>query len=205
MCASGVAGEVTNALAHAGKASDIAGEVAAALAHAALAFADVPALRGAYWAKAKLAYKLTGVATKKFQPSTNAYALLKNYYASSAPVAHVFFAAASMFLASKTLENASAETFQKDALALGAMKEPNGDQKWYYEVPGWDNPWWDGALLMARQGISGPLIDGKPAFTHYPAVFADKWTNGLDPVKCAAKHCCSHVRNIWVRGCILST
>jgi hypothetical protein len=162
--------------------------VAAALAHAALAFSDIPVLRDAYWAKAKLAYKLTGIATKSFGTSTTAYPLLQQYYPTKTPVAHVFFAAASMLLASKTLESTSASSFQDDAMVLGAMAEPTGDKKWYWEVPGWDNPWWDGALIMAKLGIQGPLIDGKRAFLHFPAVFASKWTKGLDPVKCAAMH-----------------
>lgn len=41
---------------------------------------------------------------------------------------------------------------------------------------------------MAGLGFEGPKIDSNPAFTHFLAAFADKWTSGRSPIKCAIPH-----------------
>lgn len=170
---------------HAGQASDIAGEVAAALAHAALAFSDMPELSCMYWDKAQLAYKLTGIETRTFGTSSELYPILHNYYPSSAAITHVFFAAATLAMVARALgKDAAEQQFLTEAVELGGKKELDGSQKWYWEVPSWDNAWWEGAIIMAQLGVEGPKIDGyNPAFKHFLSVFADKWTNGLHPIK----------------------
>ena len=50
------------------------------------------------------------------------------------------------------------------------------------QVPSWDNAWWEGAAIMAGLGFEGPQIDHNPAFKHFLASFAEKWTQGLPPV-----------------------
>jgi hypothetical protein len=184
--------DVDRECACAGEASDVAGEVAAALAHAAIAFKlEDPAFSAKCWAQAKVAWALTGIEAKKFGASSVAYPLLANYYKSSAVVAHVFFGAASMFTAALELKDAAAEVYKAQAIEVGASKEADGGQKWYWEVPNWDNPWWDGALLMAARGIEGSTVDGSPVFKHFLGVLADKWVHGKDPVKCAPLSHCS--------------
>jgi hypothetical protein len=118
--------------------------------------------------------------------SNDAYTLLRSYYPSSGVVSHVFFAAASMYTACKALKCPDAARYLADANRLGVTKEADGGQKWYWEVPGWDNAWWDGAILMAQGGQAGPLVDSKPAFTHFLEIFVDKWVNGKAPIKCAS-------------------
>jgi hypothetical protein len=171
----------------AGKCSDVSGEIAATLAHAAIAFKSNKELSDGYWSKAKMAYAQTGAATQEFGSSHDVFDLLKVYYPSTGVRSHVFFAAASMYAACLALECPDAETYKEHALALGAMKEGDGGQKWFWEVPGWDNAWWDGALIMAQQGEEGPEIFGKPAFKHYLAELARKWTFGKAPIKCASQ------------------
>ena len=69
---------------------------------------------------------------------------------------------------------------------VSCRTEDDGNSKWYWEVPGWDNAWWDAAALMAHQGEAGPLVWGQPAFTTFLGSLADKWVNGKAPVQCAA-------------------
>jgi hypothetical protein len=180
-------------LSRTGKCSDVTGEIAASLAHAAVTFADMPNISAEYWKKAKMAYQQTGVATKSWGNSNTVFADLGIYYASSGLVSHVFFGAASMYTACKVLKCPEEKQYMDDVMALGSMKEPDGGQKWFWEVPGWDNAWWDGAALMASQGVAGPPIFGKPAFTEFLGVFADKWVNGKAPITCepACRHCAS--------------
>jgi hypothetical protein len=181
--------------AHAGKCSDVSGEIAASLAHAAITFkesARVGALAKAYWDKAVMAYKQTGAETMTFGNSNDAYDLLRIYYPSSGVRSHVFFAAASMWaacmkLGTEVCSQADAEKFKSHALTLATMKEADGGQKWFWEVPGWDNAWWDGAMLMAQMGIEGPVVFGKPVFKEYLGVFVRKWTFGLAPIRCGNK------------------
>lgn len=70
-----------------------------------------------------------------------------------------------------------------DAFRFGTMKEADGGQKWYWEVPSWDNAWWDGALLMASQGVTGP----KNEFVDFPRSFVEKWTKGQSPLRCVSR------------------
>jgi Glycosyl hydrolase family 9 len=175
--------------------SDVTGEMAAALAHAAVAFKDVPALRKAYWRKAQWAYLQTGAATGKFGNSNDAYELLRTYYPSSGVVSHVFFAAASMYTACKALKCPDEATYLADANRLGVTKEADGGQKWFWEIPGWDNAWWDGAILMTRAGQPGPAMFGKPAFTQFLESFADKWTNGKAPIQYASVQSACYVQD----------
>jgi Glycosyl hydrolase family 9 len=170
---------------NAGKCSDVAGETAAALAHAAVAFADTPELSSAYWDKAKMAYAQTGIKDKKFGNSNDVYTDLAIYYASSGVVSHCLFGAASMYAACKALSCGDESTYLDDVMALGNMKESDGGQKWFWEVSGWDNAWWDAAVLMLGQGETGPPVYGKPAFKTFAGIFADKWVNGKAPVECA--------------------
>jgi Glycosyl hydrolase family 9 len=163
----------------------VAGEMAAALAHAAVAFKDEPELRDAYWEKAKSAYEQTGVATGNFGTSSDEYALLKTFYASSGTISHVFFAAASMYTACRALGCPDETAYLEDANGLGIRTEASGEAKYGWEVPGWDNAWWDGAMLMAQAGQPGPLVEGQPAYTMFLDGLADKWTNGKAPVQYA--------------------
>lgn len=119
----------------AGEASDIAGEAAAALAHAAVAFADQPRLSAAYWRKAQMAYELTGVDAGRLGNSNDAYSVLKSYYPSSGVVSHVFYGAASMLAACRALRCKGEARYERQALKLAVMKEADGGQKWYWEVP----------------------------------------------------------------------
>ena len=66
--------------------------------------------------------------------------------------------------------------------------------KWYWEAPGWDNPWWSGAIIMlqgGQKGLQGPtwLNADFGIFAHFCGVMVGKWVNaGVDPenpVKCA--------------------
>ena len=170
-----------------GTCSDIAGEVAATLAHAAVTFEGRSALSARYWAKARVAYAQTGVRDgDDFGNSNEAFTDLAIYYASSGMVSHVFFAAASMYSACRGLSacgDAEADTYLADAMRLGNMKEPGGGQKWFYPVPGWDNAWGDGALIMAHHGEEGPPIYGKPAFKFYLGQWVEAWTKQKEPVK----------------------
>jgi Glycosyl hydrolase family 9 len=175
---------------YAASCSDVTGEIAAALAHAAVAFKDIPALRTAYWQKAQWAYKQTGAATGMMCNSSDVYTLLRTYYTSTGVGSHAFFAAASMYIACKALKCPDAARYLADANRLGVTKEADGKQKWYWEVPGWDNAWWDGAFLMAQAGQAGPQLSGKPAFTQFLGSFVNKWTNGKTngktPIMCAS-------------------
>ena len=164
--------------------------MAATLAHAAIAFQDEPALSAEYWRKAQMAYAQTGIASKTFGNSNDAYSLLGTYYPSSGVVSHVFFGAASMFAACQALSCPDVEQYRADANAVGDMKEADGGQKWFWEVPGWDNAWWDGALVMAQRGEAGPEIFGKPAYKEFLSEFADKWTRGRNPIKCGPRAAC---------------
>ena len=38
---------------------------------------------------------------------------------------------------------------------------------------------------MAGEGEAGPPIYGKPAFTTFLGVFAEKWVDGIAPTECA--------------------
>jgi Glycosyl hydrolase family 9 len=160
--------------------------MAAALAHAAVAFKDVPKLRDAYWAKAKLAYIQTGAATGKFGTSHDEFTMLRTYYYSSGTVSHVFFAAASMYTACRALGCPDETAYLEDANRFGIMPEADGGTKYGWEVPSWDNAWWDGAILMAQAKQPGPLVYGKPAFTQFLDAFADKWTNAKSPIQYAS-------------------
>ena len=176
----------------AGKCSDVSGEISASLAHAAIAFKakkGVGKLANEYWRKAVMAYKQTGADTKTFGNSNDVFDKLGIYYPSSGVRSHVFFAAASMWEACTKLGTGVCSTedaamYKAHALELALLKEADGGQKWYWEVPGWDNAWWDGAILMAQMGEEGPPIAGKPAFKEFLGVFARKWTYGLSPIKC---------------------
>jgi hypothetical protein len=158
--------------------------MAAALAHAAVVFADVPELSKLYWEKAKIAYKQTGVDSKTWGNSNTAFSDLAIYYTSSGVVSHVFFGAASMYSACKALECSDLDTYLQHTNELGMSKEADGGQKWFWEVPGWDNAWWDGAMLMASEGIGGPELGGQPMYTQMLSIFVDKWVNGKAPVQC---------------------
>lgn len=175
----------------AGKCSDVSGEISASLAHAAIAFKakqGVGKLAKEYWRKAVMAYKQTGADSMTFGNSNEVFDLLGIYYPSSGVRSHVFFAAASMWVACTKLGTGvcsadDAAMYKAHALELATMKEADGGQKWFWEVPGWDNAWWDGAMLMAQMGVEGPEIFGKPAFKEYLGVFARKWTYGLAPIR----------------------
>lgn len=139
-----------------------------------------------------MAYKQTGADTMTFGSSNDVFDLLSIYYPSSGVRSHVFFAAASMWVACKTLgtdvcTDADADLYKAQALELALTKEADGGQKWFWEVPGWDNAWWDGAMLMAQMGVEGPPLFGRPVFKEYLSVFAQKWTHGLAPIKCGLK------------------
>lgn len=169
-----------------GQCSDVAGEVAATLAHSAAAFRNRDILSKKYWERAKWAYRQTGVSDMKFGNSNDVFSDLAIYYASSGVVSHVFFAAASMYDACSALSycgGSEAEGYMRDALTLATTKEDGGGQKWFWEVPSWDNAWWDAAVIMASRGHEGPQIYGQPAFKGYLGTFADKWINGKDPVQ----------------------
>lgn len=168
----------------AGTCSDVAGEIAASLAHAAVAFRDRAALAREYWRKAQMAYAQTGAVNGKFGASHEEYPTLATYYTSTGVRSHVFFAAASMYTACKALGCPDLDTYLAHTEKLGIMKEADGGQKWFWEVPSWDNAWWDGALLMAQAGVEGPQIFGKPAYTQFLSSFVDKWTNGKSPIRC---------------------
>lgn len=168
----------------AGTCSDVAGEIAASLAHAAVAFRDQEDLASEYWRKAQMAYAQTGAVSGNFGASHEEYPLLAVYYTSTGVRSHVFFAAASMYTACKVFGCPDEQLYFAHTEKLGIMKEADGGQKWFWEVPGWDNAWWDGALLMAQDGIEGPEIFGKPAYTQFLRSFADKWTNGKSPIRC---------------------
>lgn len=127
----------------AGKCSDVSGEIAASLAHAAIAFKQtkgVGTLATEYWRKAVMAYKQTGADTMTFGNSNDVFDLLRIYYPSSGVRSHVFFAAASMWMACTKLGTGvctDAEVYKEHALELATMKEADGGQKWFWEVPGW--------------------------------------------------------------------
>jgi hypothetical protein len=157
--------------------------MAASLAHAALVFADKPELSKLYWEKAKLAYKQTGVESKSWGNSNTAFSDLAIYYTSSGLVSHVFFGAASMYAACKALKCSELDTYLQHTNELGLSEEDDGGKKWFWEVPGWDNAWWDGAVLMASEGIGGPDLAGQPAYPQMLAIFVDKWVNGKAPVQ----------------------
>lgn len=169
-----------------GTCSDITGEAAGALAHAAVAFKEVPALRDAYWRAAKTVYAMTSASVASraadFGNSNDVYTLLKTYYPSTGVASHVFFGSASMFAACKALSCGTESLYQADAEKVGLFKEADGGQKWYWEVPNWDNGWWDGAILMVQNGVEGGPIYGKPAFTQFLQSFADKWAGGKSPL-----------------------
>jgi hypothetical protein len=135
-----------------------------------------------------MAYAQTGVATMTFGNSNNVFTDLAIYYGSTGVVSHVFFGAASMYAACSVLECDEEDAYLGDALSLGNKQEPDGGQKWFWEVPSWDNAWWDGAMVMLQHGIEGPAIYGNPAFTTILGTFADKWVNGLSPIACASQH-----------------
>jgi Glycosyl hydrolase family 9 len=189
-CSIGSSRQSSVAATHAGTCSDITGAMAAALAHAAVAFKNVPALSTAYWNKAQWAYNQTGAATGMLGNSNDAYTVLRSYYSSSGVVSHVFFAAASMYTACKAVDCPEAARYLADANRLGVTKEADGKQKWFWEIPGWDNAWWDGAILMAQAGQAGMQLSGKPAFTQSLGSFVDRWTNGKTngktPIMCAS-------------------
>ena len=168
-----------------GTCSDIAAEIAGSLAHAAIAFRDRKALAREYWRKAKMAYAQSGAVSGKFGASHEEYPVLATYYTSTGVRSHVFFAAASMYRACKVRRCPDEAKYLAHTQKLGIMKEADGGQKWFWEVPGWDNAWWDGALLMAQDGIEGPEIFGKPAYTQFLRSFVDKWTNGKSPIRYA--------------------
>ena len=115
--------------------------MAATLAHAAVAFADMPELSAHYWDKAKMAYAQTGVDNMQFGNSNEAFTDLAIYYASGGVVSHVLFGAASMYTACKALKCGDEKVYLDHVMELGNMKEPDGGQKWFWEVPGWDNAW----------------------------------------------------------------
>lgn len=166
-----------------GECSDVAAETAAALAHAATVFADEPRLRDAYWRKAGQAYALIGAA-EAMGASSSHYTKLARYYKSSGTASHALFAAASMWTACRAMRPACKReaTYLRDVDALAVREEADGDKKWFWEVPGWDNAWWDAAVLMASQGVDGPDLNGEPAFTSSLARFAQKWVHGESPV-----------------------
>ena len=124
------------------------------------------------------------------------------YYVSGAVITHVFFAAASLYTAALELEPGAADGFRADAMELAVMQEANGGQQWYWEVPGWDNAWWDGALLMAAQGIKGPDIDDNPAFFNQLGVFVDKWVNVQAPIECVPPLLAAHASPAFLRVCL---
>jgi hypothetical protein len=191
---------------HTGQCSDLAGEMAAALAHSALAFKGRADLSALYWGKANQAFKQTGalnlditgkITAAMFSSSRDTLTVLQKYYNSQSPVSHVFFGAASMWVACKTLPafctESEASKFKDIALALSSVTDRQGP-RWYWEAPGWDNAWWEAAMLMAQQGEKGPMIDGQIAFPGFLNVFMNRWVNGevdeYSPIRCApAEHC----------------
>lgn len=170
----------------AGTCSDVAAEIAASLAHAAVAFRDRRTLSNEYWRKAKMAYAQSGAPSGPFGASHQEYSTLATYYTSTGVRSHVFFAAASMYTACRVMNCPDEAMYMEHTERLGIMKEADGGQKWFWEVPGWDNAWWDGALLMAQAGVEGPEIFGKPAYSQFLRSFANKWTNGKSPIRCVA-------------------
>jgi hypothetical protein len=185
----------------AGKCADLAGEVAAALAHAALAFKEWQDLSMKYWDKANQAFKQVGDVktlidngqTSQIGISSNQFPLLQNYYKSSSPWSHVYFAAASMWVACKSLSFCTATEaagFKDLAISVSSVVDNSGP-RWYWELAGWDNAWWDATVLMAQQGESGPMIDGNVAYTHFLSVFVNRWVNvpsettdSFSPLRC---------------------
>jgi endoglucanase len=163
--------------------SDVAGEMAAALAHAAIVFKNDDARREMYWSKAKLAYKLTGVGPDTFGSSNDAYDKLAVFYTSSGVVSHVLFGAASMYAACLAIECGDEAAYLADVMRLGAMKESDGGQKWFWQVPSWDHAWWDSAALMLSHGVKGPDIYGEPAFSKLMGDFATTWVDASEPVQ----------------------
>ena len=168
-----------------GMCSDVSGEIAAALAHSALAFIDRKRLSQTYWERAKVAYAQTNVGQDTFGNSNDVFPPLAVYYTSSGVVSHVLFAAASMYTACLRLGGCSdeeAEVYKSDAERLGSMKEPDGNSKWFWPVSGWDNAYFDAAVLMAHAGVEGPNVFGQPAFKYFLADFVNKWVEGTEPV-----------------------
>lgn len=165
-----------------GACSDVAGEVAASLAHAAAAFQDRPKVRDRYWRKAVQAYAQTGVKSMQFGNSNDVFPLLKTYYKSTGVVSHALFGAASMFDACKKIGCGDSKRYLDDVMKLAAMTEADGGSKFYWEVAGWDNAWWDAAVIMAAHGIRGPLLHGEPVFTSSLQRFVSKWVDGKSPV-----------------------
>ena len=60
------------------------------------------------------------------------------------------------------------------------------------QVSGWDNAWWDGAIIMAQMGYQGPIVDYNPAFYHFLSVFARRWAYGEGPIECAPSRVSAH-------------
>jgi hypothetical protein len=191
----------------AGKCADLAGEVAAALAHSALAFKERQVLSAKYWDKAKQAFKQMGDVktlidngqTSQIGISSNQYSLLQSYYKSSSPWSHVYFAAASMWVACKSLSFCTATEaagFKDLAIKVSSVVDVSGP-RWYWEQPGWDNAWWDATVLMAQQGEQGPMIDGNVAYKHFLSVFVNRWvkvpsdaTDSFSPIRCVFRSVC---------------
>lgn len=166
-----------------GQCSDVTGEMAATLAHAAVVFKDSPELSALYWDKAKQAFAQTNAQTEGavFGNSIDAYPELAVYYTSSGVVSHVLFGAVSMYTACKALECGDEAVYLDVVTRLGNQEEAES-AKWFWPVPGWDNAWFDAAVLMASQGVAGPDVYDKPAFTSLLSEFVAAWVSGTDPV-----------------------
>lgn len=200
---------------HAGECSDVAGEMAAALSHSAVAFQNNADLSKLYWTKAKQAFAQTSIEDPSaITSSANVLEVLKNYYNSSSPRSHVFFAAASMWVACKALithdlcDEVEAEIYKDLANDIAGVVDFSGP-RWYWEQAGWDNAWWDGALIMAQQGETGPIIDGNLAYTHFLEVFTYRWVGGevdeFSPIRCARfNSICFYYPGVDLLGTILT-
>ena len=162
--------------------SDVSGEIAATLAHAAVVFKDRPELSSRYWEKAQMAFAQTNAESGgDFGNSIDAYPDLAMYYTSSGVVSHVLFGAASMYSACKALGCSDEGMYLDIVMSLGNREEKES-AKWFWPVPGWDNAWFDAAVLMAAHGVEGPDVYGKPAFTNLLSEFVGAWVQGSDPV-----------------------
>lgn len=177
----------------AGECSDIAAEMAAALAHSAVAFKSNNELSSLYWTKAKQAFNQTSAdSPDDVTSSSDTLTDLQNYYRSTSPRGHVFYGAASMWVACQALDacdDDEAEYYKDLANGIAGVLDFTGG-RWYWEQAGWDNAWWDAAMLMAQQGEEGPIVDGNIAFPHFLEVFAYRWVGGevdeFSPIRCAS-------------------
>ena len=183
--------------------------MAAALAHAAVAFKHNPELSERYWSKAKQAFSQTGAFEGNVTSSREAYPVLQNYYNSQSPWSHVFFGTASMWVACKALcdDEAEASLYRELANELADVVDDQGP-RWYWEQPGWDNAWWDAAMIMAQEGETGPTIDGNTAYPHFLNVFVNRWVNGevdaFSPIRYDSP-CYSTLKNGTLRFLVQST